>query len=812
MKYVKFKRFGAKNFKCHIEPIDVVIPENGIVLLSGPNGSGKTSIVEILPFTFFGRTPKKLTSNDVVNNKMDKDCVTFVEYEIHEEDGSVDNYKCTRYCKYKSVGNSVVLSKNDNKNYKVGHKEVIKEIAKLWTNEVFMNTMFFAQKVKDFFMDIQDSDQKQIFKSILKTQDYETYKDIANKKEKEYNNKVNDINNKINLNNKLVEDSNNQISRLDEEKKEFYVQKEIRLNNLKNEINELKELIDKLELQKNNTNINQLKDELKFLYKNKNDIEYKIENLEESKQKEFKDLNDQLTYKKTELENKFNKNHNELINKVNEILEEKRKDIELKNENIQKELNELTEKYNNLNQELTDKVEDLRKQFEEDNERLQNENQDLINKENELKIKETELNTNIQNIENNIEAFFKDSSKLLSGEVTTCPICKTNIDDHTKEEIQNEVNDLNNKKDNLIKEKDNIKDDISSLIENKKLKLEEIEKLKNDFNENKKSIELLYKESFNELINEKKIKEDLIKNNKQKLENEKNKLKEENKEELNELKNKYNEAINKLNQFNKQKTDEIEERYKKDEVNLKDQLKEKENQINTTDEKINNYNNLITELNTKENNLKTKEEYLTEKENEEFDEGQIEYYRNKIVDHRNQINEYNIEYESYKQKLEAIEFWKKGFSNSGIPSMLIDEAIPFMNRTIRQYLDDMSYGRYSVTFDTLKQTKGGEYRDKISINIFDNVTSANQRQQLSGGQARLIDIATILTLSDLQSYIQNIKSNLLIFDEIFDSLDDTNIGLVSKSLRKISEDKSMLIISHTHIDQLEADDNLQLYS
>ena len=52
--------------------------------------------------------------------------------------------------------------------------------------------------------------------------------------------------------------------------------------------------------------------------------------------------------------------------------------------------------------------------------------------------------------------------------------------------------------------------------------------------------------------------------------------------------------------------------------------------------------------------------------------------------------------------------------------------------------------------------------------------------------------------------------NLLLFDEIFDALDNENVGLVSNVLRRSTTNKCVVIISHMHIDQLEADEVLEL--
>lgn len=808
MRYVKFKRFGAKNFKNHIEAIDLTIPESGITLISGPNGSGKTSIIEILFFTLFGRTPEGLTPNDVVNNKMDKDCVTFMEYDIHEEDGTVDNYKCTRYSKYKSIGNSVVLSKNDNKEYKTGHQEVVKEISKLWTRDVFRNTLFFAQKVKDFFMDLQDSDQKQIFKSILRTQDYENYKETAKSKAEEVQEKLKDTDNNIEINNRLIEESKQQVKRLEQERDNFYVQKKERIDSLKEEINSLQSELDELEKERDNTDISKLKEEYNFLVKSKNDIENGLNNIEESKKTDLENLENQTKYKIQEVKSKFNENKNDINDNFNKDLEKLTENTNSTIEELQNKINELTEKYNSLSTELNESIEKLRNDKDNEISKLQEEIDETISKERELTSKESELDTKIENINKDLS----NIDKLISGELTECPFCKTNVDEHTKQRFEDEKDNIVSLKNQYEKERDNISQSIADITEQRNTKNKEKEKLQEDFEKDKNSLELKYKEELDSIQEEKNKLNQEIKDYKDNFEAGKGSLKSENVKQIKDLEEKLNNTLKQIDEVKSQKVQEIEDYYSNEVNNLQNQLNEKDSQINKVEEKINNYNEILNKINNISNQIQTKNENLAEKEQENFDESQIEYYQNKINEYENQIESFNKEKEYLNLRLEVIEFWKKGFSNSGIPSMLIDEAIPFMNRTIREYLDDMTYGRYMVTFDTLKQNKSGDFKDKISINVFDNVTNANLREQFSGGQTRLIDIATILTLSDLQSHIQNIQTNLLIFDEVFDALDDDNIGMVSKALRKISKIKSIIIISHTHIDQLEPDEHLELYN
>jgi DNA repair exonuclease SbcCD ATPase subunit len=238
-----------------------------------------------------------------------------------------------------------------------------------------------------------------------------------------------------------------------------------------------------------------------------------------------------------------------------------------------------------------------------------------------------------------------------------------------------------------------------------------------------------------------------------------------------------------------------------------EQLQEQKKIEDQQQRKIEQIKETISNLNSERGRLRTQLEIESKRE---YDKTQLNLYKSKRVKFREEISNLMNHQQVLLKMKNKYEFWKEAYSPSGIPSMLIDEAIPFMNKKIAEYLDKLTNGRYVVSFDTLAATKAGEFRDKISVNVLDTYTRANSRVQLSGGQTRIIDIATILTLGDLQSNIQDMKINILIFDEIFDSLDDENIMQVSKVLNKLKIGKSIYLISHRHEDQLEADEVLAM--
>jgi len=214
------------------------------------------------------------------------------------------------------------------------------------------------------------------------------------------------------------------------------------------------------------------------------------------------------------------------------------------------------------------------------------------------------------------------------------------------------------------------------------------------------------------------------------------------------------------------------------------------------------------DLENKRLELKLKINELEKTKTEEFDDSIIETFVQKKYKIGSDLKLFEESLDKGFKKFKILSFWKQGFSSSGIPSMLIDEAIPFMNERISEYLYEISNGRYIVSFDTLKATKKGEFKDKISVNVYDSYTQADTRNKLSGGQIRLIDISTILTLYDLQENYQNTSFNLFVMDEIFDAVDEENISSVCRVLKKISETKSIYIITHKHLDQIPADEIL----
>jgi DNA repair exonuclease SbcCD ATPase subunit len=261
--------------------------------------------------------------------------------------------------------------------------------------------------------------------------------------------------------------------------------------------------------------------------------------------------------------------------------------------------------------------------------------------------------------------------------------------------------------------------------------------------------------------------------------------------------------------FNK-KMDSIELEFDEKSHEFQDKLLDLQSEQQKLEMLFDEKNRLSEKISEAKRNIASKQSDIRTKESQKYNEGMLEHY----IEEMTRLEEEKRILASSKTELndsiEMLEFWKDGFSSTGIPSLLIDEAIPFLNSAVAEYLEKIG-GRYVASFDTLSTTKAGEYRDKINVNVLDTKTKANNRKQLSGGQTRVIDIAILLSLCDLQNNVQDMKTNILLLDEIFDSLDDQNISYVSSLLRTLAKGKAINLISHRHIDSIEADEVIRLF-
>lgn len=726
MRYVQIQEVGMQNYGLYTEPMILEFENDTITLIVGPNGTGKTMMIDAIPFTFYGVTSKGARGDDVVNSTVGKDCKTWVKFLVND-----DEYIVTRYHKYSKLGNTVILTKNG-EDVKKGHREVLPVIEKLICSQrTFTNTLMFGQKVKDFFTDLTDSERKEIFKQILNLDNYGVYYKLVDEKLKEERKKCDSLLTEKEVNQKLLQETLQQISFIQQHKKEFYDKKKLRLHELQGKLDELT--------------------------KQKEQLEQTYQSFKSPKEQET------LLINLSKLKQKYEQ-FNSIYSQKCMLLEQKKNDKLL---HLQQEKSE-SEKH--VREQFLEQEQDFRELMNQSQNTISEEKQNIQSEINNIFLQNKQFESQISSLQERINEI---QSKVIEANVSTCPLCEQEVNRNNKKMLEQKVLTYTEKCVQLQVEIDSNVSKVRLIKEGSKERLRELALKISDLETRITELKQVQRKEIQEL--EKRLQQVTSKVH----------------ELFGQERSRIVDEVKAQKQILKGKIEELEATLR--------QIREQEELQKQTEKNLKQASNQILSL--------TREKQLVEEQ--DFDDNQYSRYVKKKADLETLAKQKEKEVEETKHSIEVFTFWKEAFSFSGIPSILIDESIPFINNRISDYLDLLTNGRFIVSVDTISQTKSGDYREKIAVNVVDTTTKANLRVQLSGGQTRIIDIAMILTLGDLQSLINNVKFNFLLFDEIFDSLDDENTMYVCNVLKKISG-KAIFIIAHQHQDQLETDRVLSL--
>lgn len=161
-----------------------------------------------------------------------------------------------------------------------------------------------------------------------------------------------------------------------------------------------------------------------------------------------------------------------------------------------------------------------------------------------------------------------------------------------------------------------------------------------------------------------------------------------------------------------------------------------------------------------------------------------------------EIEQYKSSIQDKSDEQTCLQFWQQAYSNQGIKSLILDDITPFLNRRVNKYLQKLTSGHIEVKFSTQTTLKSGETREKFSIDIL-NQDGGSEYIANSGGEKKRIDLCINLALQDLVASRSTKRINIAIFDEIFDSLDETGIEKVIELLQELAEERStILVVSH----------------
>jgi exonuclease SbcC len=164
MTFTRFSSLTLSNFMAVQEEQTLDLGNQGLTLIEGRNGSGKSSIIDGFFWTLFGKPLRKLGSVDkVVHRWTGKDCMGKLCFEV----GST-KFELTRYRAHKTHKNKVYLLADGND---ITRKDVVDEqVVEILGGLDFKTaarTLVFSKRDLVSFSALPDSEQKAIFEKLL---------------------------------------------------------------------------------------------------------------------------------------------------------------------------------------------------------------------------------------------------------------------------------------------------------------------------------------------------------------------------------------------------------------------------------------------------------------------------------------------------------------------------------------------------------------------------------------------------------------------------------------------------------------------
>jgi len=159
------------------------------------------------------------------------------------------------------------------------------------------------------------------------------------------------------------------------------------------------------------------------------------------------------------------------------------------------------------------------------------------------------------------------------------------------------------------------------------------------------------------------------------------------------------------------------------------------------------------------------------------------------------------EWNTAAQELALYEDLREAFSKRGVPAMIIETAVPELERAANELLARMTDGRMHVRIETQREIKTGELREALDIIISDELGS-RPYELYSGGEAFRINFAIRIALSQLLARRAGAQLRSLFMDEGFGTQDARGREHLVAAINSIQDEFDRILVI-THIDELK---------
>ena len=828
LKKLTLQAFGPFKDKVVIDFEEKKI-NNGLLLISGDTGSGKTTIFDAICYALYGQTSGETrTANSLRSDWASPDIDTFVDLEFYYKNKLYEVRRSPEYSRRKKNGEGETKqppTAEINLNGRVVTKvtDVTKEIEGLigLDYKQFRQVAMLSQGEFTKFLLASSEEKTTIFRKIFGTEFYDVLQNKLKSNMLSKKDQIERVKDKIDTEKKNLEPiidvfglNNDEIisilnCKIEEEKDKVLLTKATR--DKKNE--------EKTKLSTELSNLNKLNRDILTYQKAREDLnKLVLSNPNIKEEKERYEYNIKVANSITNVLGGLEKDTESLKNKKAKEIQN-RKDLE----NKQKEYNEKEEKFQSLD-DYSKNVDCLNNEINE----LFNKNKDYdnyLNKINELANVEKEYKVISENYakqntlyENMRKKYYLNISveiaeSLVDGE--ECPVCGSK--EHPKKAIATECEYSKKDLDQTEKELKTI----DGLRKAKEATIDQLRKIIKEYQISENMDVVLEKNKNAEQLEAKKKEKQALENEFKKLTDEKQRLLSDIKSYENNIKI-FTDDIKLLEENIKNYNTKVEKLYKENNTNYEDYLSKKMDKHT-----LSNLKSQIEYFDSNKKSLESTIELLEQdvKEKKVVDVSEKEKQLNTInEEYKNLDNRYtklNASLEKLKSSTINIERYLeenkqiqseydviKVLSDTANGSLTGKQRITFENYVqsyfMKTVLNEANKRLIKMT-DSRYELKKKEIATKLNVktgldfSIFDSYTGKERDvSSLSGGEKFKASLALALGLSDAISNKRGgIKMNSLFIDEGFGSLDSESLNQALNILSDLSgNDKLVGVISH----------------
>jgi DNA repair exonuclease SbcCD ATPase subunit len=195
MNNIIFKKLTFKNFMSYKDEQTVNF-NSGMHLVTGPNGTGKTSQFIALYYVLYGKPYKKNKLVSLINNIINKDMLVTIDFYIND-----DQYNIKRGQKpaiFEIYKNDILINQSATT---AEYQRILEEDILKISDNVFKQLIFLGANISTSksFVDLTKAEKEELFQVITDTSIFNELKDLIKIKVKEYTQELSDTNFKISV-------------------------------------------------------------------------------------------------------------------------------------------------------------------------------------------------------------------------------------------------------------------------------------------------------------------------------------------------------------------------------------------------------------------------------------------------------------------------------------------------------------------------------------------------------------------------------------------------------------------------------------